>query len=179
MKGSVFNGFENYVEQRYGLHIWQQLIENTELASDGIYLASDAYDDHELSSLISMLSTNVSKTASDIEREFGEFFFATLFSLASQYVKHIDNLFDFLRSVDDVIHVEVKKSDASAYTPAFFYDQPADNQLVMRYVSKRGMCYFAEGLIVGAAKQFKTAAQISQVKCVHCGDEYCLINITI
>lgn len=179
MKGSVFNGFENYVEQYYGLHIWQQIIENSQLENEGVFLASDAYNDQELFSIISVLSNIVSTPESGIQREFGEFFFTTLFSLARQHVEHVDNLFDFLRAVDDVIHVEVNKSDSSAYTPAFFYDQPTENELIMRYVSKRGMCYFAEGLIVGAAKQFKTKAQISQSKCVHCGDEYCLINITI
>jgi len=179
MKGSVFNGFESYVEQQYGLHIWQQLIEGTESESNGIYLASDTYNDQDMFSLISILSSKVSKPASDIQREFGVFFFKTLFSLASHHINHIDTLFAFLRAVDDVIHVEVKKSVASSYTPAFFYDQPAENELVMRYVSKRGMCYFAEGLIIGAAKHFNTPAQISQSKCVHCGDKYCLINITI
>ena len=177
MKGSVFNGFENYVVKYYGLHVWQQIIESIELESEGVYLASDAYKDQELFSLISTLSNKVSIPASDIQRDFGTFFFPILFSLAQQHIENIDTLFDFLRAVDEVIHVEIKKSDATAYTPAFFYDQPSENELVMRYVSKRGMCYFAEGLILGAAKKFKTNAQVSQSKCIHCGDDYCLINI--
>lgn len=179
MKGSVFNGFESYVEQQYGLHIWQQLIEGTQSESNGVYLASDTYNDQDMFSLIAILSDIVAVPTSDIQRSFGAFFFKTLFSLASQHIENIDTLFGFLRAVDDVIHVEVKKSDPSAYTPAFFYDQPAENELVMRYVSKRGMCYFAEGLIIGAAEHFNTPANISQPKCVHCGDKYCLINITI
>lgn len=179
MKGSVFNGFENYVEQSYGLHVWQRIIDNSTLENNGVFLDSDAYNDQELISIVTELSICVSKSVDDIQREFGEFFFTTLYSLARKHVEHIDNLFEFLRAVDDVIHVEVNKSDSSAYTPAFFYDQPSDNELVMRYVSKRKMCYFAEGLIIGAARQFKTVAKISQSKCIHCGDDYCLINITL
>jgi predicted hydrocarbon binding protein len=181
MKGSVFNGFESHVEQKYGLHIWQKVIEESNLDNNGIYLASEVYDDQDLFHLITALSQLIEITAEEIQREFGKFFFETLFSLIKKHahVSKIDNLFDFLRAVDDVIHVEVKKADAAAYTPAFFYDQPQENTLVMRYVSKRGMCFFAEGLIAGAAVHFKTPASISQPKCIHCGDEYCLITITI
>jgi predicted hydrocarbon binding protein len=179
MKGSVFNGFEEYVVHNYDLYLWQQIIEETDLISQGVYLASDTYEDHELLSLISGLSNKTAIPESDIQRAFGAFFFNSLFSIMSQHVEHIDSLFDFLRAVDDVIHVEVKKADPSAYTPAFFYDQPSESTLVMRYVSKRGMCYFAEGLIIGAAKKFNTEAKISQSKCMHCGDKYCLINIKI
>lgn len=179
MKGSVFCGFEQYVDEKFGLHVWPLLIEHAKLENQGIYLASDTYDDQQLFALIENLSSVASITTEEIQRGFGQFFFGTLFSLIKQHVSHIDNLFDFLRAVDDVIHVEVKKSDASAYTPAFFYDQPSQQKLTMRYVSKRGMCYFAEGLILGAAEHFNTQASISQSKCVHCGDDYCLINITI
>lgn len=177
MKGSVFNGFEAYIEQEYGLLIWQQVIENTALPNNGIYLGSDTYDDNELFALLHELSRLTGSEPSDIQRNFGCFFFQTLFTLTIQHIDHVDNLFDFLKAVDDVIHVEVKKADAAAYTPAFFYDNPDKNTLVMRYVSKRGMCYFAEGLILGASKHFNTPAKISQSKCVHCGDDYCLINI--
>ncbi|MBU2893645.1 heme NO-binding domain-containing protein [Colwellia sp. D2M02] len=177
MKGSVFNGFEAYIEQEYGLHIWQQVIENTALESNGIYLGSETYEDQELFSLLDELANLTDCTANDIQRSFGCFFFQTLFSLTIEHISNVDNLFDFLKAVDDVIHVEVKKADPAAYTPAFFYDSPKENILVMRYVSKRGMCYFAEGLILGAAKHFNTPVQISQSKCVHCGDDYCLINI--
>jgi predicted hydrocarbon binding protein len=179
MKGSVFNGFETHVETTYGLHIWQQVIEHSPLESNGIYLASEVYEDQELMTLISSLSEITSTSTSDIQRQFGQYFFSVLFSLIEQHVSSIDNLFDFLRAVDDVIHVEVKKSDTGAYTPAFFYDQPQEDTLVMRYVSKRGMCFFAEGLIAGAAVHFKTPAKISQPKCMHCGDKYCLITIKI
>ncbi len=177
MKGSVFNGFESFIEQKYGLHIWQAVIENTALKNNGVYLGFETYEDQELFSLLGELSTLVSTKPEDIQRDFGYFFFDTLFSITKHHVDNVSSLFDFLKAVDNVIHVEVKKADPSAYTPAFFYDSPQENILIMRYVSKRGMCFFAEGLILGAANHFKTEAKGSQSKCVHCGDDYCLINI--
>ena len=179
MKGSVFCGFERYVDEHFGLHVWQYIIEKSQLKSQGIYLASQSYDDQELFNLIESLAKATSIPANDIQRNFGCSFFNTLMSLVKEHIEHIDNLFDFLRAVDDVIHVEVRKSDETAYTPAFFYDNPEENKLVMRYVSKRGMCFFAEGLILGAAKHYATKVNLSQSKCTHCGDDYCLINITI
>lgn len=179
MKGSVYNGFESYVTETYGLGVWQKSLEFCSFENKGVYLASETYDDRELVSLIAAVSSFTPKTSAEIQRDFGQYFFKTLFSLIAVHVKHIDNLFDFLRAVDDVIHVEVKKADPLAYTPSFFYDQPQSNVLVMRYMSSRKMCFFAEGLIAGAAEYYQEVPEIEQLKCVHCGDDYCLINIKI
>lgn len=179
MKGSVYNGFESYVIGTFGLDVWQKSLELCSFETNGVYLASESYEDKELGLLIDAVSSFTPISSSEIQRDFGTYFFKTLFALIEAHVKNIENLFDFLRAVDDVIHVEVKKADPLAYTPTFFYDQPESNTLVMRYISSRKMCFFAEGLIAGAAEQFQEEAKIDQLKCVHCGDDYCLINIVI
>ena len=100
-------------------------------------------------------------------------------SLGISLVKDIDNLFDFMRAVDNVIHIEVQKSDPLAYTPTLLYDQPQNNLLVVRYMSHRKMCHFAEGLILGAATHFNQKASISQSKCMCKGDDHCLIRVEV
>jgi hypothetical protein len=60
----------------------------------------------------------------------------------------------FLLSIHDVIHVEVKKVFSGATPPDFTYEDPAEDQLVMIYHSKRKMYDFVEGIIQGAAKHF-------------------------
>ncbi|MBO9490182.1 heme NO-binding domain-containing protein [Endozoicomonas sp. G2_1] len=178
MKGAVFSGFAEFIEQEYGLAVWQETIEQSQLESNGEYLATELYEDDEFNQLMSTLERITGQNNPEIQRKFGVFFFPTLFSLVQQQVKHIDNLFDFLRAVDEVIHVEVKKADPMAYTPTLLYDQPQPTTLVIRYVSRRKMCFFAEGLILGAAKHFNQTVAISQTECVCQGDEHCLIRVT-
>jgi predicted hydrocarbon binding protein len=179
MKGSVFVGFSQFIEENYGLHIWQQLIDECCLKEQGVYLSTEIYEEQDFPILLSKLSKIINKSVMEIERDFGIAFFDTLLTLAKHHIENIDNLFQFLRAVDSVIHIEVKKSDSQAYTPTLLYDQPSENTLIIRYLSKRKMCFFAEGLIAGAANYFNTPVNIVQTECIHCGDQHCLIQVEI
>lgn len=179
MKGAIFTGFAEYVEQDFGLTVWLKTVDSCELASNGEYLATELYDDGEFSLLLEALSTIVGSDRAQLLKGYGKHFFPVLMSLGAPLVKDIDNLFDFMRAVDSVIHIEVQKSDPLAYTPTLLYDQPQDNVLIVRYLSHRKMCHFAEGLILGAAAHFGQSATLSQSKCLCKGDEHCLIRVEI
>lgn len=179
MKGAVFSGFSEYAEKAFGLSVWLKTLESCNLASNGEYIATELYDDDEFATILNALSERTGKSLEELNRGFGHAFFPVLMSMAVQHVKDIDHLFDFMRAVHDVIHIEVQKSDALAYTPTLLYDQPKEDVLIIRYVSKRKMCHFAEGLILGAADHYKQNATVSQSKCLCKGDEYCLIRIEI
>lgn len=177
MKGAIFIGFSEYVEENFGLTTWLTTIESCHLASNGEYLSTELYDDSEFNALVAALSDKKNISTEEITRAFGHFFFPTLMSIAKRHVEDITNLVDFLIAVDNVIHIEVKKADPLAYTPTLFYDQPNDDILIIRYVSKRKMCFFAEGLILGAADYFKQPVVLSQLECMCKGDKHCLIKI--
>lgn len=177
MKGAIFIGFSEFIEQTYGLTTWLKAVENSQLASDGEYISSELYDDSEFNQLANKISLATNTSIEDISRAFGQYFFSTLMSIAQRHVEKIENLVDFLIAVDNVIHIEVKKADPLAYTPALFYDQPSSDVLIIRYISKRKMCHFAEGLILGAADHFKQPVSLSQIECMCKGDKHCLIKI--
>jgi predicted hydrocarbon binding protein len=179
MKGAIFTGFAEYVEKEYDLTTWLKTLDSCELASNGEYLATELYDDAEFKQLADTLSTIIEVRREQIYRGFGEYFFPTLMSLGISLVKDIDNLFDFMRAVDSVIHIEVQKSDPLAYTPTLLYDQPQERVLIVRYLSHRKMCHFAEGLILGAAAHFHQKVSLSQTKCMCEGDEHCLIRVEV
>lgn len=177
MKGAIFTGFAEFVEDKFDLTTWLQTIDNCTLPSNAEYLATEVYDDEEFFIIANQLCEETGQTADNLFREFGHYFFPTLMSIAKKHIEQIDNLFEFLVAVDTVIHIEVKKADPLAYTPSLYYDTPAKNVLVMRYVSKRKMCFFAEGLILGAADYFNERVSISQSACLCKGDDHCLIRI--
>ena len=177
MKGAIFAGFSEFVELEFGLTTWLQVVENCNLPSNGEYLTPEIYDDAEFVALASELSTLVNVAPEDLYRRFGQFFFPVLMGIAFKHIEHIDNLFDFLIAVDNIIHIEVKKADPLAFTPTLLYDKPQDNVLVFLYVSHRKMCHFAEGLILGAADHYNQTVSLSQSLCLCKGDEHCLIRI--
>lgn len=177
MKGAVFTGLAEFVEKYYSLTDWLEAIDACELPSNGEFLATEIYDDDEFFQIAGALSKQLNTPAPDLYRAFGKYFFETLLSLTIKNVEHIDELFEFIRAVDAVIHTEVQKADPLAYTPTLLYDQPSDDALVVRYMSKRKMCHFAEGLILGAAEHFNQKVALCQNQCMLEGDEHCLIRI--
>ncbi|MFD2164940.1 heme NO-binding domain-containing protein [Thalassotalea euphylliae] len=178
MKGAVFVGFSDFVEQTYGLTTWLKALDSVSLPSNGEYISTEIYEDEELFTLLGAINELTSVTAIDLSRQFGRYFFKTLYSITQHHVADIENLFEFLEAVDNVIHIEVKKADPLAYTPTLLYDQPSDDTLIVRYMSKRKMCHFAEGLILGAADHFDQPVDVSQIACMHEGEKHCLIKVT-
>jgi len=179
MKGSIYCGLADFIEQNYGLSYWLKAVNACQLASNAAYISTELYSDDEFEQLTIKLSSQLNIEKKDLVREFGRYFFPILLSLAHSHVKDITHLFDFLRAVDNVIHMEVQKADPLAYTPTLLYDQPEDKELIIRYISSRKMCHFAEGLILGAATHFLQNVVISQSKCMCKGDGHCLIHIKL
>jgi len=176
LKGTIFVGFAEFIELNYGLATWFHAIEQCSLKSDGIYLATEIYHDNEFELIIEQLTISITCTREKLLREFGQHFFPKLMSMAEKQAS-ITNLFEFLFAIEKVIHIELKKAGMLITPPTLFYDQPKNNILIIRYVSERKMCYFAEGLIIAAANFFNQTVSISQSQCLCKGDDHCLIRI--
>ena len=48
----------------------------------------------------------------------------------------------------------------------------------MLYQSKRRLCFLAEGLIQGVAKEYNTEISLIHSKCMHRGDEECHLELS-
>ena len=62
--------------------------------------------------------------------------------------------------------------------PHMSYEDPAPDQLVILYRSKRKLCRAAEGLIDGVSEHFKTPFKLEHTKCMHRGDDHCRLELT-
>ena len=71
-------------------------------------------------------------------------------------------LFDFLSSIDAVIHVEVLKLYPDAELPSFRVEQRGDDTMTLTYRSNRHMAPLAVGLIEGAAVHYGRQVSIEQ-----------------
>lgn len=177
MKGTIFISLQEFVEQNHGYEVWDNVIESTDLASNGIYTSTKNYPDEELFALVGALSSKLNVSVPDLVRLFGEFLFPVLLPFAPPDAKNAPSLRAFLLMVDEVIHVEVKKLYTDSNLPEFDYDEHSDNELIMIYRSPRKLCHLSEGLIQGAAKHFNQPIEISQPKCMHMGADVCHIKV--
>ena len=178
MKGIVYTLLSELVEEQFGLETWDDLIDETNPESEGIYVATDTYPDSELVNYVRVLSTRLDAPAEKIIFAFGEFCLGKFHQMHPEFFDGHD-FKSFLKSVHGVIHVEVKKLHPEAILPEFTYEEPAENQLVMKYKSPRKLCPLAEGLITGAANHYGSEVTIAHTQCMHKGDDHCRLELDI
>ena len=154
MKGVVFTEFLAFVSESWDEDLVDDIIEASALESGGAYTRVGTYDHREIVSLLEALSFRTEQPKDALMRQFG-FYLAGRFSVFfPQFFTRCDTLFAFLASIDDYIHVEVKKLYPDAELPSFDVLQSDETQMSMRYRSSRKMEALAQGLIYGAAHHF-------------------------
>ncbi len=176
MKGMVFTLLGELVEERFGIEVWDELIDLTEPESDGAYVSTDTYPDEELLAYVTAMSKKFNVPANDLVFAFGEYMLGRFENIHPEFFRGHD-LKSFLKSVHGLIHVEVKKLHPDAVLPSFDYEDPADDSLVMLYRSPRRICPLAEGLISGAAKHFDVTVNSTHNVCMHHGDDHCRLEL--
>ncbi len=162
MKGIVFTEFLDMVENQFGYEVVDHIIEVSDLESKGVYTAVGTYPHSEVVALLTNLSKKVQLDPGTLLKEFGKHLFDTFLRAYPQFFNSVDNLFDFLASIDNHIHVEVKKLYPDAALPKFDTHISDDKKTMnMTYRSERSMSVLAEGLIEKSMDHFKEPCEFS------------------
>lgn len=177
MQGTIFTAFSDMIIDKMGMEQWNELLEKTEPASQGIYTNGEQYEDSELVNMVVALSEKTGIEAEKLIQAFGQYLFTTLWENCPTDVSKIKTLREFLLQIDSVIHVEVKRVHPNAYLPKFEYEDGEGTDLIMYYTSKRKLCHASIGLIYGAAKQFDEEISIAHPECMHSGTDRCKLVI--
>lgn len=164
MKGIIFTTFTKMIEEKFGLEMLDELIVNTKPKSEGIYISTATYEDAELINMVVYLSKKIDVPVEDLVRTFGHFTFQVLSKSFPHFLEN-KTFKDFILSVHDVVHVEVKKLYPEAELPTFIYKNIKDNSLTMKYISNRNLPTLAEGLIQGAADYYNKNVKITLTEC--------------
>ena len=176
MKGIVFNLLGDMVEEKFGLEAWDGLLDA--VGSDGVFVATDTYPDQALLDLVAAASQATGIPAADLVRAFGEYMAPAFAAKYPVFFENQKSLKDFLLTVDQVIHVEVRKLYPDAGVPEFVYNDTDSNKLTMIYKSPRKLCALAEGLIQGSAAWFGETCHIQHDVCMHNGADHCELVLT-
>lgn len=163
MKGVVFTEFVEMVEETFSPELLDEVFDCVELASGGAYTSVGTYDHNELLQLVGELSRQTNVAVPELVNSFGHYLLKRFVEGFPQFFDGVNNAFEFLESVDNHIHVEVRKLYADAELPRFKVRRVKDDELEMVYISERPFADLAQGLIEATA--------------VHFGNEICLERI--
>jgi len=174
VKGIIFNVVEEVVTGRYGDDTWDSLLDAAEL--DGSYTSLGSYPDEDLSRLVAAASETLGIPADDVVRSLGQ---GAIPLLAARYPQFFDahgSTRQFLLTLNDIIHPEVRKLYPGAVVPDFDFEFDDDGSLLLGYRSQRQLCALAEGFILGAAGHYGEDVALTQLRCMLRGDDKCVIR---
>lgn len=160
MKGMVFTEFIEFVEDKFGFEIANEIIEESELESKGIYTAVGTYNFKEMVSLLVSLSAKTKTPIPVLLEAYGEHLFFRFTELYPSFLKSSQSLLDFISKIDSYIHVEVKKLYPDAELPKILVVKSESNYIEIIYKSERKLGHFALGLLKSATKHFNEPMNI-------------------
>ncbi|MUU78708.1 heme NO-binding domain-containing protein [Winogradskyella endarachnes] len=171
MKGIIFTEFLDLVEEKFGLAMVDEIIEQSKLESNGIYTAVGTYEFSEMLQLISHLSENTNISVDDLLMVYSEHLFKALIKTHPNLVEHYKDPMNLLASIENHIHVEVQKIYPEAQLPTFVLEEKTDDKMTLVYKSERALYMLGKGLMLETFKLFKTPVEISFEKINDSGTE--------
>lgn len=154
MKGLVFTHYLDFIESTHGYDLVDQILEKSDLESNGAYTSVGTYPYGELVQLLTHTSSITGQTVPDLVKAFG-YHLAGVFQKAyPSFFEDAADSFHFIASVHDKIHPQVLKLYPEAELPYFDVEYQDETTLKFTYRSSRAMADLAEGIIMGCLDHF-------------------------
>ena len=174
MKGVIFILLEKVVSEAHGDGVWEALLEKS--GASGTYTSLGSYPDEELLGLVAAASEATGRPQGEILTWFGRKAMPLLRERYPDFFARHRQTIPFILTLNEIIHPEVRKLYPGAEAPDVGFRRSGPDELEREYRSKKKMCALAEGLIQGAADIFGETVTITQPRCMHRGDESCLMT---
>jgi hypothetical protein len=162
VKGFFFTELLDMVEEQFSYELVDSLLVTTDLPSGGSYTAAGFYPSQEMALLVGNLSQRLQQPIPDVYRMFGRHLFRSFLAHYQPFIQIAPDVFSFLESINDYVHVEVKKLYPEVEMPRFSTTRLDGQRLKMIYQSTRKMGDLAYGLIDGALAHYGEQAIIHQ-----------------
>ena len=177
MKGIVYIILNEMIESQYGIDVWEDILREVKPVCEGVYISTENYPDEEIIRYVKVISEKLELPSQDVTRVFGRYLFDELNEKMSFFSKQSPNLFEFLDSIENVVHKEVRKLYVNSHLPSIDCEILSEHELNMHYTSPRKLCYLAEGLISGAAEYYQDDIELVHETCMHKGADQCLLKV--
>lgn len=171
MKGIVFTEFLDLVEEKFGIEMVDKIISQSKLESEGAYTSIGTYSFSEMLQLVTNLSDNTGISTDNLLLVYAEHFFSVIETSYPGLLATYKDPIEMLASIEDHIHVEVKKIYPDAELPTFIVEEKTENSIIMVYKSSRAMHHFGLGLMNKTFEHFNTKASIVLEKIKEDGTE--------
>lgn len=162
MKGVVFVELIAMAESIAGEDAVDTIIDNCDLESGGIFTAVGNYPCSELMILVQGFSDALDAPVDTLQNKFGQWMFNRFVEGYPVFFVGKNDAFSMLESIENEVHVEVRKLYPEVELPTFATKRLAPDTLQMIYTSDRPLIAFCQGMIEACITHFGTPANITK-----------------
>ena len=162
MLGIVFSEFIEMVESTFSMDMVDDIIDAAEIESGGSYTSVGYYSHVEILKLVTALSEKTGTPVPDLIHAFGNYLFSRFIERYPVFFEGVEHSIDFLETIENHIHVEVKKLYPEAELPTFECRRMDDGSFEMIYRSSRPLADLAQGLMNGCIEHYQDTYTISR-----------------
>lgn len=169
MKGVVFVELLNMAESIAGEETVDAILDECPLENGGAFTVVGNYPCSELMIIVQAFSEKLDAPVSELQNKFGRWMFMRFSEGYPAFFVGKDDAFTMLESIEDEVHVEVRKLYPEVELPTFATERVDATTLRMIYCSERPLIDFCQGMIEACVEYFKTPAKI--IKTDHSSDK--------
>ncbi len=178
MKGVVFNILEALIVEKFGDDTMEEIYASVEFSGDVVpFVGPETYPDSDLFAIVVYLSKKTSVPVDDLVFDFGKYMFPVFYKKFPVFFEKMTSSIEFLKTLNNIIHVEVKKLFEDATPPLIQIEELSDDWIVLKYSSERKLCRLLEGLLEGLALHFNQTISYTHKECMKEGSEQCVYDV--
>ncbi|GMQ63688.1 heme NO-binding domain-containing protein [Vallitalea maricola] len=162
MKGTVVSTWIKTCRKQYSENIINEALESLGWKANQTFSPLEDVEDTRVFKLFSTIASKVNVSKDKLWRTIGKDNIKTFQQDYPGFFHH-DNLYHFLKSMDDV-HSVVMKRIKGAKPPKLQFKAISRREVIFTYNSHRGMFDYFMGLIEGAAEYFNEQIEIEQIE---------------
>lgn len=160
MKGLVFTTFFDFVDERFGAVMLDEIINHAQLPHGGAYTSVGTYPFDEMVALITGLVRLSGRSMRTLLEQFGEYCFACWVRKFPALFADRD-LFDVLADIDNFHETEVRRLYPDAELPSFVVADRSSSHVLLDYRSCKPLADLAVGVIRGAGEHLKAPVNVT------------------
>lgn len=164
MKGLVFVELIKMAETMLGEATVDDVLSKLDIPSGGSYTSVGYYSCDELIKLVNAFSEISDIARPELERVFGHWVMdAFKKGYPAQFENH-QTAFEMLASIENQIHVEVRKLYPDAELPSLTTTTESDKLMKIEYQSSRPLAHFCLGLVERCIDLYGETASVELIK---------------
>ncbi|MBN2664189.1 MAG: heme NO-binding domain-containing protein [Bacteroidales bacterium] len=161
MKGTIVKAAERMIISTYGVEKWEEILYRTGFEKDHVFLIRDDVSDDKVMGILKNSAQVLNISKDDLLSEYAKYWIFSYisevypsfqFSSAREFIKNIPSIHDFMT-----------ESVLNATPPVFEFDWINENELILTYISSRGLIELAKNILSQIGEKYNTKINIEKI----------------